>query len=253
MKRPLLHLLTALSLLSLSACTSFNLTEQLTNANKRVPVVLPDKKVATYYKLDGKYYRALTVAMAEEHIPLLTSISNTRRGPYHSFPTYTPDASTAQLCLFQLTHSEAEAVQDSLKEIRGGFLYVPSPPKSKDEPGVIPPMVKAKDFDFTRARRYTIPLQHIAPRTQPTATGYRQYPYYHVWSHESGQPYAITALPTQDSELSTGRKIALAPVWVLDTAGNIVIAATETAVAIPVGIIGLPILGILHLCGERLP
>lgn len=240
-------------LLSLSACTSFNLTEQL--SNRRVPVVVPEKKEAVYYELNGKYYSALTVAMAEEHIPLLSSRGKTPGTFYHGTPTYTPDMSTAQTYLFELTNVETEVLLESIKEVRSGYKYRSGPVKSKDKPGYIPPMVKAGDFDFAKARRFT---HTIMNERDWAATRHKQFtddsPYKIRRKEQNGvYPYPIAALPSQERPRSPGQTAALAPVWVLDTAGNLVINTVEATVMGAGVIIAAPFIGILYLCGESLP
>lgn len=253
MTHPLLHLLTALTLLSLSACTSFNLTEQL--SNRRVPVVIPEKGKAVYYERNGKYYSALTVAMAEEHIPLLSSRNKTPNTFYHGTPTYTPDMSTAQTYLFELTDVETEVLLESIREVRSGYKYRSRPVRSKDKPGYIPPMVKAEDFDFANARRFT---HTIMNERDWIATRHKQFtdesPYEFRRKEQNGvYPYPIAALPSQELPRSLGQKAALPPVWVLDTAGNLVLNTVEATVIGAGTILASPFIGLLYLCGESLP
>ena len=251
MKRPLLHLLTALSLLSLSACTSFNLTEQLTE--RRVPVVLPTPDEATYYELDGKYYCALTIAMAEEHIPLLSSKKKQINSFYQSSPSYTPDMSTAQTYLFQLSEVESEALLEYIKEIRSGYRYRSRPLKSKDKPGEIPPMIMAQDFDFARARRFTHAAYAERIWKSTRKEEYFDNSPYEIKRKDIAAPYPIAAIPAQEQPPGIGSKLLYGPVWVLDTAGNIAIFTAEAAATAAASVVVLPVLGILYLCGERLP
>ena len=253
MKRAAQHFLAMLCLLGLSACTSFNLTEQL--STRLVPVVVPDEDVATFYERDGKYYHALTIAMAVEHIPLLTAKKKPSNAFYHSPVTYTPDMKTAQTYLFQLTDAEAELVLKTLRESKSSNKQRAARIKSKDKPGYRPPVVKAADFDFAEARSFTHPNVSLGGWKSTRLKQFEEECPYSIGLRKYGNvyPHPIAALPAQHIPPSLAAKLAYGPVWVLDAAGNLTINTLEAAVHGSLAAVGLPLLGILYLFNEHQP
>lgn len=221
--------------LMLSNCTNFNLVEQLSPEDRRVPVAIPPLDAQYVYEWQGAYYLPITVAMAKEDMPLLTSGLSDARAVYCSSPRYTIDADTAGVYLFRLTPNELS-----------GKLRTPA-----SSPADSAAFVPQEDFPYNRAKRHR--LKKIYPGdniVRPISTGWNKA--YRVWI-PNDSPYPIGILPVHPGTRSRGNKLAYALLLVPDAAGNIVIKGAEITIGSAVGaIVALP-LGILQLCGVRLP
>lgn len=254
-------LLSLLLLFGLSACTRFNLTEQFPAGGRQVPVVLPDTQEAVFYEKEGKFYRALSVAMATENVPLLTSRLRHSMAPYASTTTYNPAPDSARLYLFQLTEDEADILQQTIRaQQRNNGILISEPISAAEPPKEIPPVLPAYEFDFTRARKLSLKLsgQSLTNELLPyelrrpiaTRSGDCEYP---SWELPATEPYPTAALPAKPGSRSLGKRLALAPVWMADTAGNLVLGCAESTVTLPLSLIALPILGIMYICDAELP
>lgn len=253
--------LALLLLIGLSSCTRFNLAEQFPPEGRQVPVILPDTHQATFYEKDGKFYRALSVAMATENVPLLSSRLRRQMAPYAGTTTYTPIPHTDSLYLFQLTDDEADLLQQTIRARKRQAVLLNGEPIDEEEPRKeVPPMFRAADFDLSGSRRHTLPLgNHFSaiPRLPreiqfPTATRTDdcEYP---AWNLPDNEPRPTAALPVQAGTRSMSKTLLMVPVWTADAAGNLLLGCAEGAIAAPLSVISLPILGIMYLCGAELP
>lgn len=226
----------ALCTACLSSCTRLNLVEQLSPPDKRVPIIAESRNPHfTVYELDGNYYLLRTVFMGTEDVPLLTSRFAGWPSMYGKYIVYTPDTSTARDYLFPLTDDEAARALQFIQRLPERPVI--KQPAAADKLAVI----AAQDFDFARAHRWHEPYTHYHIR--PDSAGVTQRHAYYSTPEIAGEP----------GTSSIGSKLALAPVWVADAAGNLLLAAAETAVLIPAFVAAPVGVGIVYLCGGQLP
>lgn len=225
MKHLLLFLLAAVAL---SSCTSFNLIEQVNPPDRRVPVVLPipDNEMVkgkyVLYELNGSYYTKLTVAMAQEDVPLLTErIPDKGMSCYVSEVRYTPIPGTEQVFFFKLNKWE-------LQEAR----ITPAKHPKKTMPEMIP----EKEFNLKTARKILDPSLTPDYITKPVSTGYIR------TSIRSRNPtYAITCLPIDKGTRGAGYYTKATLLALPDLAGNLLIGATEATIGTVLTIILSPV------------
>lgn len=230
------HLLMALCTACLSSCTRLNLVDQLSPPDKRVPIIAESRNPHfTVYELDGNYYLLRTVFMGTEDVPLLTSRFAGWPSMYGKYIVYTPDTSTARDYLFPLTDDEAARALQFIQRLPERPVI--KQPAAADKLAVI----AAQDFDFDRAHCWHEPYTHYHIRPESVAVTQK-----HSY-------YSTPEIPGEPGTRSLGNKLALAPVWLADTAGNLLLSTAETAVLIPAFVTAPIGVGLLYLCGGRLP
>lgn len=230
------HLLMALCTACLSSCTRLNLVEQLSPPDKRVPIIAESRNPHfTVYELDGNYYLLRTVFMGTEDVPLLTSRFAGWPSMYGKYIVYTPDTSTARDYLFPLTDDEAARAMQFIRKLPERPVIKQSDPPHPAQ------VIAAQDFDFARARRWQEPYTHYHIRPESAAVTQK-----HSY-------YSTPEIPGEPGTRSLGNKLALAPVWLADAAGNLLLSTAETAVLIPAFVTAPIGVGLLYLCGGRLP
>ena len=220
----LLSTATAAFTLALSSCTSFNLVEQFDSPDKKVPVVIPETKSRTYYELNNVRYVALRVIYATEHTPLFTARMDDASALYcDANKTYTPiPGAQEQLWLFPLTRKEEQAIfGDALS----------STPLSQEQ---LRP-IAAVDFDFQNAKKtesHNPKRKRLVTATyMPQSTGGDALT---RGTQQHLRMYPTTCLPVIGGERSLANKISLAPIYVVDAAGNLILCSVEGA-ALTVG------------------
>ncbi len=215
-------LYTACATLALSSCTSFNLVEQFDAPDKKVPVVIPETEKRTYYELNKVRYLALRVIYAKERTPLFTARMDDFAAPYcQAYKTYTPlPEEQEQLWLFPLTRKEEQAIFGE------ALSNTPLTPEQLRP-------IAAVDFDFQNAKKTESDnpkLKRLIPATyMPQSTGGDALT---SGTQQHLRMYPTTCLPVIDGKRSWASKTALAPLYVVDTAGNVILCCVEgTALA----------------------
>lgn len=245
MKREAIYAWALLGVGALSSCSNLHLVEQIAPEDRRVPVAIPPEHAEYLYELDGAYYIPITVAMAKEELPLITSGMPYAAAAYTGRPTYTPDADTQRVYLFRLEHKE--------------LPYEMRPKADKQATTQAPAFIPETEFPFARAKKHPliskksrcvkITLQQ--KQLKPASTRWEEV--HRGPTFDSSAPYPIGVLPVQPGTRSWGNRLAYVPLVVLDAAGNVVLKGTEIAIATAFGsVVAVPV-GILYLCGERLP
>lgn len=230
---------TLFSIVMLGSCTNFNLVEQIDPPDMRIPVAIPPADERYVYEWQGAYYIPITVAMAKEDMPLLTSGLHHAGAIYCDYPRYTPDAATARVYMFRLR----------AHEISGYIEEAPNESASSDN---TPNVIAAKDFPYAHAKRHR--LTHGSYHhniLKPASTGWVKA--HRGWIFDKDAPYPVDILPMEPGTRSWADWLAYGPLAVLDAAGNIVIKGTEVSIAMTTGAVIMIPVGILYLCGERLP
>lgn len=238
--KPYLSIAAALfSIMMQGSCTNFNLVEQIAPEDMRIPVAIPPTDEKCVYEWNGAYYIPITVAMAKENMPLLTSGLHHAGAIYCDYPRYTPDAATARVYLFRLRADEISG-------------YIEEAPDTLSSSDHAPAVIAAKDFPYSRAKRHR--LTHGSDHyniLKPASTGWAKA--HRGWITDADAPYPVDILPVEPGTRSWADWLVYAPLSVLDAAGNIVIKGAETGLAMTTGAVLLLPAGILYLCGERLP
>lgn len=236
MKTPHYLLLTLICLL-LKSCSSFNLIEQIDPENKRVPVAIPTAGNEEVYEYKGAFYLPVTVALAKEDMPLITSGCSYSSMFYHRYPNYALDEESKEVYLFRLTDEEL-------------FVHVKKNASSGNQNATnAPSFYSEKEFPFAQAKRHRQKdiAGHIA---KPNNTGWEAV---HRGRNPVNSPYPISVLPVEPGTRSWGNRLAYALLWIPDTAGNLLLKGTESVLMTAgTAVVAVP-LGILYLCGERLP
>ena len=219
------------------SCTRLNLVEQLEPADRRVPIVNRDKtrrvqntrQQFTLYELNGCYYVPLTVYMGKEDVPLFGlryADSETLLG---KLVRYEPELSTAKVWLFPLTDEEAA---HCLKELHPGQadVVVRQPHDVSTAP-----VIDSSSPDFKRARACGKVLG-FCPES--------------LRANQDSTYCTTPCIPAEKGTRSLGYYAAYGPVWCVDAAGNILLFATESAIAIPCHIV---FWGLVKLAAATLP
>ncbi len=214
---------TALCLASVG-CTRLNLVEQLEPADRRVPIInlneagryQDSRRQFTLYELNGCYYVPLTVYMGKEDVPLFGLRFADMETPLGRFVRYEPEPATAKLWLFLLTDEEAT---NCLKELNPRHEEIVV---RKSRNAAAATVIAPASPDFRKARALGKVLSFCPESLQP--------------NQDSG--YCSTpAIPAAEGSRTLGYYAAYGPVWCVDTVGNIVLFAAESAIAIPGGIV----------------
>lgn len=213
-------------LLLLGACTSLNLVEQIEPQDKRVPVVVKQQHAeeGILYEWNGRYYMPLTVAMAKEDIPLLTSRMRNARMFYHSAATYTPVRGTERELLVWLLDHEVE----SLLELSAGSIC--QQPPSIGSTALLSSM-PAGALANKKVKQHKVKAERLRS-FRPVLSGWRAF----GWCDDAAAVYPTVCRPIQEGTRSFGNKLVYVPLWVVDAAGNILVNSVECALYIPAGI-----------------
>lgn len=231
--------------LLLCSCSNLHLVEQIAPEDRRVPVAIPPEYAEYVYELDGTYYIPITVAMAKEELPLITSGMPYAAVVYAGRATYTPDADTQRVYLFRLEHAE--------------LPYDLRRKADKQVATQAPAFIPETEFPFARAKKHPLKPKHSRvmknsfdrEQLKPASTLWEEV--HRGPTFDSSAPYPIGVLPVQPGTRSWGNRLAYVPLFVLDVAGNAVLKGAEVAVGTACGAVFAVPVGILYLCGERLP
>ena len=220
-----------------SCSTRLNLVEQLEPADRRVPIVNRDKarrvqntrQQFTLYELNGCYYVPLTVYMGKEDVPLFGLRYADSEPLLGKLVRYEPELSTAKVWLFPLTDEEAA---HCLKELHPGQadIVVRQPHNASTAP-----VIDSSSPDFKRARACGKVLS-FCPES--------------LRANQDSTYCTTPCIPAEKGTRSLGYYAAYGPVWCVDAAGNILLFATESAIAIPGRIV---FWGLVKLAAQTLP
>lgn len=242
MSMPTIHRILTTAVLCIAAgacvsCTRLNLVEQLEPADRRVPIVNQDearsmqatRRQFTLYELNGCYYVPLTVYMGKEDVPLFGLRYADMETALGKLVRYEPELSTAKVWLFPLTDEEAA---HCLKELHPGQadVVVRQPHDTSTAP-----VIDSSSPDFKRARSCGKVLC-FCPES--------------LRANQDSTYCTTPCIPAEKGTRSLGYYAAYGPIWCVDAAGNILLFATESAIAIPCGIV---LWGLVNLAAETSP
>lgn len=238
MKTPYILLLSVVSLL-LGSCSNLNLVEQLAPEDRRVPIAIPPKETPFVYEYRGAFYIPITIAMAKEDMPLISSGLSNAGMAYCSYPRYIPDKDTAKVYLFRLTRNE----------IGGKIASLPR--TTQPSPSTAPDYIAHEAFPYKQAKRHRLTnMNDYDNIMRPVSTGWNKA--YRVWIPDS-EPYPVGILPIVPGTRSLTNRLAYGPLWIMDAAGNIVLKGAEITMGATCGAVMFIPAGILYLCGQRIP